>query len=326
LNADSAQGRIAPEELASMGDGLRTIHVVTSDESLIASARAAAEALEGWEVAARADAEQLLAAAPAGGDVILLDAWARGKNVYEACRALSSATRCRLFVVVQRGAREAEPIARFCGATGILERPLVPSRLREALARGQGPRPALPAEARGRGVGGIAPEQLLAALSGKAEDNLVSALTDPETGLFNFAFLSYKLDEEHKRAQRFGMPLSCVLLGFEGEVEPAVLRELASIFLESSRDTDVLGRFDQSSFLFLLPNTGPDGAAVMGRRVGEQAQARGLSDLVGDPLAISVGISSCPHPEVARREDLFSRAREAFLEARAEGGGVVAAT
>ena len=116
-----------------MGDGLRTIHVVTTDESLIASARSAAEALEGWEVAPRSSGEALLESKPAPGDVVLLDSWSRGSNVYEACRSLSAATRCRMFVVVQRGAKDSEAIARFCGATGVLERPIAPSRLREAL-------------------------------------------------------------------------------------------------------------------------------------------------------------------------------------------------
>jgi diguanylate cyclase (GGDEF)-like protein len=309
-----------------MGDGLRTIHVVSTDESLLASACAAAQVLEGWEVAAAASAEELLRSAPVAGDVVLLDAWLRGGNVYEQCRRLCGRARSRTFLVVESGNRGAEPIARFCGATGVLERPIVPSRLREALERAGGQRPVLPTDSRGKTGAGLAPEQLLTDLAGKPEESLVAALTDPETGLFNFAFLSFKLDEEHKRAQRFGQPLSCVLLGYEGQVAPAVLRELAGIFLETSRDTDVLGRFDESSFLFLLPHTGPDGAAVMARRVGEAAQSRGLRDLVGDPLSISVGISTCPHPDVRRREDLFARARRAFLEARSEGGGVVAAT
>jgi len=61
----------------------------------------------------------------------------------------------------------------------------------------------------------------------------------------------------------------------------------------------------------------------MARRVEELAAERGLRDLVGDRLALAVGISCSPHPEVRRKEDLFARAREAFLAARAEGGGVV---
>ena len=118
-------------------------------------------------------------------------------------------------------------------------------------------------------------------------------------------------------------PLSCVMLGFEGQADEEVLGALAGIFLNASRDTDILGRFDQSSFLFFLPRTGPDGAEVMASRIRESAEEQGLRDLVGDLLQIAVGISYCPHPDVVKREDLFSRARSAFLAAQREGGVVV---
>lgn len=115
------------------------------------------------------------------------------------------------------------------------------------------------------------------------------------------------------------------MLGFEGQADEATLRELAGIFLSASRDTDVLGRFDESSFLFLLPNTGPDGARVMAERVREQAEAQGLHDLVGDPMDLSVGIHSCPHPAIRRKEDLFAATRDAYTTAVATGAGVVTA-
>src|SRR5690349_12334547 len=263
-----------------MGDGLRTIRVVTTDESLLSNVRAAASSLDGWEVAHSASVDELLASVPALGDVVLLDGWLRSGNVYENCRRLAGHTRCRTYVVVEHDNRLAEPIAHFCGATGVLHRPLAPTRLREALAPAGGPPAALPREHRGaHEEATLFPEKLLAELGGEPAASLVSALTDPDTGLFNYAFLEYKLDEEFKRARRFGDPLACVMLGFEGQLSEDVLRELAGIFLEASRDTDVLGRFDESSFLFLLPNTGPDGATVMARRVGDLAQKRGLTDL-----------------------------------------------
>lgn len=310
-----------------MGDGLRTIQVVTTDETLAASARAAALPLGGFEVIVRGSLQELLAAPPSPNDVILLDGWLRNGNVYENCRRLSGKTRARVFVVVEHDNNMAESIARFCGATGVLKRPLVPSKMREAFEAVIAPPAALPSETRGQGHGSPAlPEKLLTDLAGKPDLNLVGALTDPETSLFNYAFLNYKLDEEFKRARRFDQPLATVMLGFEGQVEEDVLRELAGIFLETSRDTDILGRFDENSFLFFLPNTPKEGAAIMARRVGEIAAARGLSDLVGDKLVISCGISTWPHADVRRREDLFARARKAFLEARQEGGGVVAAS
>jgi len=311
-----------------MGDGLRTIRIVTTDETLLAQVGAAASSLDGWETAQVDTVEALLATKPVAGDVILLDKWLRGENVYEVCRRLTGRTHCRTYVVAEHENTLGDAIARFCGATGLLRRPLSARTLREAFdERGGAPqRPAQHERGEGRGGGrSELPERLLVEIaSGRPDANLVGALTDPETSLFNYAFLNYKLDEEFKRAQRFGEPLSCVMLGFEGQADEGVLRELAAIILSASRDTDVLGRFDESSFLFLLPRTGPDGARIMADRVGEQAQVRGLTDLLGDPLVISVGISCSPHAAIRRREDLYGMAREAFVDARAGGGGVIA--
>jgi len=305
-----------------MGDGLRTVRVVTADESLLASARAAVSALDGWEFANPQDLEELRAKPPAPGDVLLLDGGMAHTNVYEACRALTGRTRCRTFVVVDRRNDLAGPIAQFCGATGTLKRPLTAGDLR-AVMEASGLREQPGQDHRGEEREPVLPEAMLRDLDGEVNSRLISALVDPETDLFNYAFLNYKLEEEFKRAKRFGQPLACVMLGFEGEASEQVLRELSGIFLQTSRDTDILGRFDLNSFLFLLPHTGPGGAEVMAHRVETLAQEAGLRDLVGDPLQIAVGISSHPHPEVAKREDLYSRARAAFLAARQEGGGVV---
>lgn len=308
-----------------MGDGLRTIRVLTNDDALLASVRAAAGELSGWEVAHVEDQGVLLDQPPVEGDLLLIDAWARGDNVYEYCRRLAGRTRCRTFVVTEPENETAGSIARFCGATGAVPRPLTRSGLAALLAEHPGPVGPLPSAGRGQ-VEADLPESLLVDLqTGAPDQELIRALIDPATGLFNYAFLNYKLDEEFKRARRFERPLSCVMLGFEGQAADDVLRELAGIFLASSRDTDVLGRFDESSFLFLLPDTGPAGAEIMAERVGREAQQRGLKDLVGDPLQISVGIAHSSGPDVEHKEALYHAARDAFVAARAEGGGVVVA-
>lgn len=301
----------------------KIVHVLTQDESLLASARAAVRALEGWDIASVAGAEALQQSPPPAGHVIMLDGRSR-PNAYELCRRLTRASRCRTFIVVGEENDVAEPIARFAGATGVLHVPMTATDLRKVLET-EGLRGPLPAEARGTERSPVLPQELLRDLEGAADADLIEALVDPETQLFNYAFLNYKLDEEYKRADRFGQPLACVMLGYETEVSQQVLSELAGIILTSSRDTDILGRFDATSFLFLLPNTGPDGAKVMASRVEEQVAEMGLRDLVGDPLQIAVGISTHPHPDVRRREDLYARARAAFLEAQQVGGGVVTA-
>lgn len=305
-----------------MTEPSRTIRIVTNDEALLASARGAVASLEGWSMGDPQTVEDLLARRPSPGDVILLDAWLRAENVYESCRRLTGKTRCRTFVVTDDRNGLADEIASFCGATGTIRRPLSADALRRILGD-VATTHALPEDRREDVGDRELPERLLRDLTGDGSQRLIDALTDPETGLFSYDYLTFKLDEEFKRARRFDTPLSCVMLGFEGQADEEVLGALSGIFLNASRDTDVLGRFDQSSFLFFLPNTGPDGARVMADRIRRAAEEQGLRDLVGDQLTISVGISTCPHPDVEKREDLFSRARAAFLAAQREGGVVV---
>lgn len=307
-----------------MVDGLRTIHLVTNDEALLASTRAAAAGLEGWELCHRGSVRELSDEPPSAGDAVLLDSWQKDENVYETCRRLAGVMRCRTYIVVETANAFAAPIAHFCGATGALPRPLTGEALREAFEFAN-PRAALPSDRRVETPVRELPQDFLEDLLGGGSKTLINAVTDPETGLFNFDFLKFKLDEEFKRGQRFQSPLSCVRLGFEGQADEELLQQLAAIFLQASRDTDILGRFDQSSFLFLLPDTGPDGAAIMARRISALAEEQGLRDLVGDALTIAVGISTSPHATIQVRDDLFGQACEAYEAALREGGGVVLA-
>lgn len=310
-----------------MGDGLRTVRVVTTDDSLLASASSAVETIPGWEVAHVKSQDELLTRQPVRGDVLLIDSWLRGRNVYEFCRLLAGRTRCRTYIVVERDNDLAQPIARFSGATGVVSRPVNRSVLGEILGADDVAAP-LPSDARDTEREMDLPEALILDLqhgggAAGSDPTLIRAIIDVETGLFNFAFLNFKLDEEFKRARRFDQPLACAMLGFEGQCSNDVLRELAAIFLEASRDTDLIGRFDENSFLFLLPNTGPDGATIMAGRVASLAEERELTDLVGDKLVISVGIASYPHPDLEDRDQLYGCARDAFINARNDGGGVV---
>jgi len=307
-----------------MGQRQASIRIVTSDEVLLNSASAAVGALEGWEFAGAASVDELVDGAGAPGDVILIDVHAGPENAFESLRRMTGTSRARLFLVGDGPETVAAPIASFCGASKVLNRPLSAADLRSAI-EGADARPTAVIDGRGETQTHALPQAMLEDLVGGTTQSILKALVDPETGLFNYEFLSFKLDEEFKRARRFGMPLSCVMLGFEGQATEDVLRQLAGTFLETSRDTDILGRFDESSFLFFLPNTGPDGAEVMAQRIKGLANERGLTDIVGDPLEIAAGISFYPHIDITRREDLFGRAREAFFKARSEGAGQVTA-
>jgi len=112
----------------------KSIRIVTSDEALLASVRAAVSGLKGWTLEEPLSIEALLKASVPSGDVILLDAWQRSENVYESCRRLAGKTKCRTYVVTDPDNALAEPIALFCGATGTLrDESRVRSVMRKAL-------------------------------------------------------------------------------------------------------------------------------------------------------------------------------------------------
>ena len=105
-------------------------------------------------------------------------------------------TRCRTYVVVDGRNGFAEEIAAFCGATGIVQRPLSGEALRELLELEQERTRELPTDLRGDDSKQFLPERLLKDLVGEGAHRLIDALTDPETGLYNYDYLSFKLDEE----------------------------------------------------------------------------------------------------------------------------------
>ncbi|MEZ6018648.1 MAG: diguanylate cyclase [Planctomycetota bacterium] len=224
---------------------------------------------------------------------------------------------------MELGNHMASALARFSGAAGVLERPLSRSRMRRVLEGAGGRTRSMPEDGRGGERTHELPQSLLRDLrTGESDSALVQATIDPETGLFHYAFLGYKVDEEFKRARRFELPLAFVMAGFESQADGATLRELTGIFLDSSRDTDVLGRYDENTFLFLLPNTGPDGAEIMAQRVRQSVESRGLRDL-GGPDGARPGRRHLPVSGPAAARGPLPTVHDALMEARHQGGGVV---
>lgn len=165
----------------------------------------------------------------------------------------------------------------------------------------------------------------------ESSDSFLQRLQDPETGLFDGPYTALKLDEEWKRAQRFHLPLSIVLLDIgpaaeamkPGPDRAVLLAEVASVFLNECRDIDVLGRFTTTTFLFLLPGTPPLGAQALARRLlislGERSFAA--------PVRPFCGVASAPMAGISDRRQFLVVAEDCLRRAREEGGdsGIVVA-
>jgi len=279
-------------------------------------------------------------ASVAAGDLVFLSARPDGDtvaqlpegNAFAACRTLKREPAVRVFLLIDRADSYSAEIARFCLADGCVvsegdqlgdlsqvekavsakgERTPV-DELLESLEREL---------ASDEGKKNSAIQRIL---DDQRHEWVLAELTDAATGLFAAPFASFKLEEEFKRAVRFHQPLSLILLDLGEEALPeqpsardGTLAEAASVFLTACRDIDVLARFTETTFLFLLPGTGSAGSAVLARRMIEELEARAAQ---GAGMLPRAGLATVPASGITDRGAFLARA-EACLRLAQEGRG-----
>ncbi len=131
-----------------------------------------------------------------------------------------------------------------------------------------------------------------------------NAVTDPLTGLYNRRLFGEYFEKELNRARRYGSPLGIVILDLHRFKEvndkyghprgDDVLKAAAATFQKALRTSDSAFRIGGDEFALLLPQTDPDQALALSRRV-ESVFAEILLPL---QLAISVtmdhGVANYP--------------------------------
>lgn len=131
-----------------------------------------------------------------------------------------------------------------------------------------------------------------------------NAVTDPLTGLYNRRLFAESFEKELNRARRYGLPLGLVILDLHRfkEVNDTyghprgddVLKAAANTFQKALRTSDSAFRIGGDEFALLLPQTDPDQALALSRRV----QAVFAEILRPFQLAITVamdhGVANCP--------------------------------
>ncbi len=163
----------------------------------------------------------------------------------------------------------------------------------------------------------------------EANDKLLKlSVTDDRTNLLNDRYLRRRLQEEFKRALRYGTPLSVMMLDLDHfkqindkyghDCGDQVLREFGRLVTENAREIDIVGRFGGEEFLMILPNTDGIRAAIVAERVRKAAEEhvyRYKEFLVR--VTVSAGIASVPANQEARTEaDLLKAADNALYRAK----------
>ena len=155
--------------------------------------------------------------------------------------------------------------------------------------------------------------------------------SDPGAGVFSLSQIRHLMRVEFGRAQRYGYPLSCLVIGIDRldslrdlygyEFREQVLAAAIELLQEETRTCDYLGRLMDDRLMAILPHTTAEGAQAGARRI--LTAARRLSfQPQGAPIGVSlsIGISHYEDDNTLFFDSLVEAAEGALSEATRGGG------
>lgn len=161
------------------------------------------------------------------------------------------------------------------------------------------------------------------------------SVTDSLTGLFNKRYFDLRLAEEVARSRDTGQPLALLMLDidyfkhyndtFGHTAGDAVLREVARILRETSRQGDVPCRYGGEEFALILPGAGSEQALAVAERVRRAVAHHAFPGGAAQPegrLTVSVGAAVFP-ADAAGAADLCQHADQALYRAKDAGRNAV---
>lgn len=161
------------------------------------------------------------------------------------------------------------------------------------------------------------------------------ARTDALTGLQNRRSAMERLEQEVKRSERTGRPLSLVMVDVDDFKKindgrghgcgDAVLKGLGGLLLSSVRQLDVAARWGGEEFLLILPETPPAGALVIAEKLRAAAAALKVACEGGEvAITITLGVSTWV-PRGPSLEECLRLADEALYDGKRAGKNRVVA-
>jgi diguanylate cyclase (GGDEF)-like protein len=162
-------------------------------------------------------------------------------------------------------------------------------------------------------------------------ESKTTGLFDSDPGLFSLSQIMHLMRVEFSRAQRYGYPLGCLLVGVDRlghlrdlygyEAKEAILDEVSRLLQAETRTCDFLGRLMDDRLMAVIPHTDQEGARILAERL--LAGVRELSfESEGRDLKVTVSIgASCLVGGSTLFFDTLLAAAEGALAEAAEGGG-----
>ena len=162
-------------------------------------------------------------------------------------------------------------------------------------------------------------------LKSEAKELAEISVTDELTGLLNRRYLQPRLEEEIKRSNRYGYPMSFVLIDIDdfGKfnkdfgvlVGDEVLRQSVKAMTSTLRGEDVAARYGGEEFCVLLPQTTLREAVSIAERMRQSVENINFSSR---NITISLGVTTFSH-DVSTLETIIKTADDALRQAKQKG-------
>ncbi len=159
----------------------------------------------------------------------------------------------------------------------------------------------------------------------------IFAQPEPGPGVFSLTQIRHLMRVEFSRAQRYGYPVACVVIGCDRlghlrdlygyEFREAVVDEVVDLLQKATRGCDYLGRMMDDRLMAILPHTSKDGALTTAQRILDAARKLAFEP-EGHPIQVtlSIGVSHFEDDNTLFFDSLVEAAEEGLREA-SEGGG-----
>ena len=127
------------------------------------------------------------------------------------------------------------------------------------------------------------PNAVVEKVSREADANRRLAMYDRDTGLYAYWYLTKRIDEEAKRAERYGHGFSLMMIGVHQDENLGTLDRVTEWLNGRLRSSDLVTHLGDGRYLALLPETGLAEAQLSADRLKSHF-----------PDLISAGVSAFP--------------------------------
>lgn len=155
------------------------------------------------------------------------------------------------------------------------------------------------------------------------------AITDSLTGLFNRRRFHEILSKEFERSKRYATPFSLIMVDIDHfkkindnyghQAGDTVLKEVTSLIKKNTRETDTSARYGGEEFMVIMPNTIKHDALHLAERVRSETEKNKFSDINGQTITVSIGITGMPDPDITKEDVLIKCTDFALYRAKNTG-------